>query len=325
MISVARCVLAPALAALALLATLPGVQAADVLRIVSGTKGDWDVSVPEYGLRAGIFAKHGITPEISYSNGTADTLKAVISNSVDIGNGVGVVGFLAPAAKGAPIKMISAQYTGAPDLEWYVRADNAIRGFKDIKDDTTIAYSTNGSSSHITLLALLNHFGVKGRPVASGNQSAILTALMSGQIDVGYDSDGGLSLGDARTKVRTIGSGADLPSFRDLTVRALITNNENLSRRRDVLIRFLSAYHETIDWMYDSPDALKWFAEEKHASLEEARRVRDLIYPKSGMRLGPISGADLSIRQAFEFKRIDTLISPEQFARLQDILWASPK
>ncbi len=305
-----------------MLAGLPAAVADDLVKIASGTIGDWDVSVPEFGKRAGIFHKHGIDVDVSYNDGSAPTMQATIAGSVDVGLGVGVAGFLAPAVKGAPIKIFTSQYTGAPDLEWFVRADSPIRGFKDIKDDTTIAFSSNGSSSNITLLALLAQAGVKGRPVAGGSQSAILTALMSGQLDVGYDSDGGLALGDARGKVRVIGSGADLPEFRDLTVRTNIARTDNLMKRRDVFIRFMQGYQETIDWMYQDPQPLQWYAQAKHVSAAEAQRVRDLIYPKQGMRLGAVHGVALNIKQAVDFKRIDAPITPEQFAQYVDIVWS---
>jgi NitT/TauT family transport system substrate-binding protein len=319
---VQRTYIAAAAVCVGLLAGLPAAMADDLVKIASGTIGDWDVSVPDFGKRAGIFHKHGIDVDVSYNDGSAPTIQATIAGSVDVGLGVGVAGFLAPAVKGAPIKMFTSQYTGAPDLEWFVRADSPIRSFKDIKDDTTIAFSSNGSSSNITLLALLAQAGVKGRPVAGGSQSAILTALMSGQLDVGYDSDGGLALGDARGKVRVIGSGADLPDFRDLTVRTNIARTDNLMKRRDVFIRFMQAYQETIDWMYQDPQPLQWYAEAKHVSVAEAQRVRDHIYPKQGMRLGAVHGVALNIKQAVDFKRIDAPITPEQFAQYVDIVWS---
>jgi NitT/TauT family transport system substrate-binding protein len=310
-----------AAACLGMLAAFQAARADDLVKIASGTIGDWDVSVPEFGKRAGIMHKHGIDVDVNYNDGSAPTIQATIAGSVDVGLGVGVAGFLAPAVKGAPIKIFTSQYTGAPDLEWFVRADSPIRGFKDVKDNTTLAFSSNGSSSNITLLALLAQAGVKGKPVAGGSQSAILTALMSGQLDVGYDSDGGLALGDARDKIRVIGSGADLPDFRDLTVRVNIARTDNLMRRHDVFIRFMQAYQETIDWMYRDPQPLQWYAEAKHVSVAEAQRVRDRIYPKQGMRLGAVHGIPLNIKQAVDFKRIDEPITSQQFAQYVDIVW----
>jgi NitT/TauT family transport system substrate-binding protein len=309
-------------AATALLVATP-LWAADVVRVTSGTIGDWDVSVSEFGKRAGIFAGKGIDLQISYSDGSAATLQAVISGSTDIGVGIGTSGFLAAAMKGAPIKIISSQYTGAPDLMWYVRADSPIKSLKDVKEGTTLSYSTNGSSSHITLLALMGYAGVQGKPVAGGNEAANLTQVMSGQIDVGWNTDGGLTFGDARDKVRVIASGADLPHFRDLTVRTLVTSTDNLTKRRDLITRYLQAYQATIDWMYGPGEkqALQWYADQKKVSLAEATRVRDAIYPRTGMRLGPLRGVELSIKQGVEAKRIPAAITLDEFGKYVDYVW----
>ena len=297
--------------------------AADLVRITSGTIGDWDISVSEFGKRAGIFARKGIDLDISYSAGSAATLQALISGSTDIGVAIGTTGFLAAAMKGAPIKIISSQYTGAPDLMWYVRADSPIQSIKDLKENTTIAYSTNGSSSHITLLALLEHYKVKAKPVSGGNEAANLTQVMSGQIDVGWNTDGGLTLAEVRDKIRPIATGAELPDFKNLTVRVLTTSTDNLTKRRDVIVRYLQAYQETIDWMYGPGEqqALQWYAEQKKVPLAEAKRVRDIIYPRDGMRLGPPRGVELSIKQGVEAKRMPEAITMDEFNRYVDYVW----
>ena len=49
---------------------VPG-DSIDSSRVTSGTIGDWDISVSEFGKRAGIFARKGIDLDISYSAGSA--------------------------------------------------------------------------------------------------------------------------------------------------------------------------------------------------------------------------------------------------------------
>src|ERR1051325_6575236 len=49
-------------------------------------------------------------------------------------------------SKGAPVRVISAETTGAKDLYWYVKADSPIKSLKDT-DGKILAYSTNGSRS----------------------------------------------------------------------------------------------------------------------------------------------------------------------------------
>jgi NitT/TauT family transport system substrate-binding protein len=301
--------------------------AADPVRVASGTPGDWDVSVSDFGQRAGIFRAKNIEIIVNYTDGSGATIQAVVSGSADIGIAVGVAGFLAPATKGAPLKMISAQYTGAHDQMWYVRASSAIHSFKDLKESNTVAYSTAGSSSNISGLAMLQQAGTKARMVATGGDTATMTQVMSGQIDVGYNTDGGLGFGAIRDQVRVIAKGDDLTAFRALSIRSIIANAEDLAKRRDVYVRYLQGYQQTLEWMYGEGEAqaLQWYADAKHVAVADARRVRDIIYPKAALNLGPISQPELSIAQAVEFKRIDAPVSLEQFAKFQDILYTPAK
>jgi len=51
-----------------------------------------------------------------------ETLQAVISGSADLTVGIGTAAVLRAYSKGAPIRVIGVNFTGAGDLYWYVRA-----------------------------------------------------------------------------------------------------------------------------------------------------------------------------------------------------------
>jgi hypothetical protein len=72
----------------------------------------------------------GLTLEIVYTQGSGETLQAVISESVDIGVAVGIMGALSAYSRGAPIRIIGAETTGAGDLYWYVKTDSPIKTLK---------------------------------------------------------------------------------------------------------------------------------------------------------------------------------------------------
>src|SRR4029079_13706619 len=151
----------------------------------------------------------------------------------------------------------------------------------------TVAYSTNGSSPQIVALTMMKQLGVEGKLVATGNPAAALTQVMTGQIDVGYDGNGGMGVGEfQRGDVRIIATGADVESFRDQTLRVIVVTEDTLNKRRDVLVRFLKAFDQTVKWMYASTTTYGWFGERMKTSTEEAKRVVDLIYPQSALRLG---------------------------------------
>ena len=157
----------------------------DLVKMTIGQRGNWDTSITHLGDRAGIFSRHGLQLEMIYTSGSGETLQPVIAGGVDLGLAVGTLGAIAAYAKGAPVRIIAAQATGAADY-WYAK-NPSIKTLKDTNEHT-IAYSTNGSSTHSVVRAFLDEFKLIAKPQATGNPSATLTAVMTDQVDVGWAS-----------------------------------------------------------------------------------------------------------------------------------------
>ena len=102
-----------------------------------------------------------------YTRGSGETVQPVISGNVDLGLAVGTLGAIGYYAKGAPIRIVAAEATGAADY-WYAKTDSGIKTLKDAKGKS-IAYSTNGSSTHSMVLAFIKEFNldVKTMPPAA--------------------------------------------------------------------------------------------------------------------------------------------------------------
>src|SRR5512147_2302491 len=149
-------------------------HAQDTLKIAAGQRGNWDTSVSEIGQRAGIFKKHGLVLDILWTQGSGETQQAVISGSVNIGVAVGIMGALSSYSKGAPVRIIGAQTTGASDLFWYVPANSPIKSLKDTAGKT-IAYSTNGSSTHGIVTAFMKQYNLTAKPTSTGGPPGTLT------------------------------------------------------------------------------------------------------------------------------------------------------
>src|SRR5471030_1283221 len=123
----------------AVLALSGRAHAADELKLAVGQKGNWDTSVAEIGQRAGIFRKHDLELDILYTQGSGETLQAVLSRSAEIGVGGGTLGAMGAFSKCAPMRIIASEATGAGDLFWYVRADSPIKSIKETTGKT-VAY-----------------------------------------------------------------------------------------------------------------------------------------------------------------------------------------
>jgi NitT/TauT family transport system substrate-binding protein len=284
---------------------------AETVKVAVGQRGNWDTAVPELGQKTGIFKKHGLELEILYTQGGGETQQAVISGSADVGVAAGTLGVLGAFSKGAPVRILGAQATGAADF-WYVRADSKIGSIKDAGDATTVAYSTNGSSTHSIVLAFMKEFGLKAKPTATGSPPATFTQVMSGQIDVGWSSPPfGFDAID-EGKIRIVAHANDTSIVHGTTIRTLITNQAALDAKKDVLTRFMKAYRETIDWMYAGSDALKAYAEFAKITEAQAKRIRDEFFPKALIDPDKVSGLDRLMEDAVSFKTIATPLTKEQ-------------
>src|SRR5215470_14930389 len=122
-------------------------SADDLLKLTIGQRGNWDTAITQLGTKAGIFKRNGIELDMVYTSGSGETLQPIIGGAVDLGLAVGTLGAIAAYAKGAPVRIIGAQATGAADY-WYAKTSSPVKKLADLTDKNTIAFSTNGSSTN---------------------------------------------------------------------------------------------------------------------------------------------------------------------------------
>jgi NitT/TauT family transport system substrate-binding protein len=290
--------------------------AADTLKLAIGQRGLWDSSIAEIGTQAGIFAKHGLALQMFYTSGGGETQQAVISGSADIGVSPGTLGVLGAFAKGAPIRIIAGEATGTAEY-YFVKADSAVqKDFKGVRPEMTLAYSTNGSGTHITALRFMKDYGFTAKLTATGNVPATFTSVMSGQVDIGFSTPPFGLDALAEGRARLIALANDLPSVRNQTVRVTIANANDLARRPDVYRRFIVAYREAIDWMYADPRAIEAFAKYASITPAQAQTVRDRFYPKSMLQLDRVEGMAELMQDAITFKYIPAALGQQQLNEL---------
>ena len=292
-------------------------QAADLVKVTIGQRGNWDTAITHLGDKAGIFKKHGIELEMIYTSGSGETLQPVISGSVDIGLAVGTLGAMAAFSKGAPVRIIGAQATGAADY-WYAK-NPAIKTLQDA-NDKTIAFSSNGSSTQSVVRAFINEFKITPKPQATGNPASTLTAVMTDQVDIGWASPP-FGLKDIEDgKINIVAKATDAALVRGQTIRVMAANADSLKTRKAVIDRFMQAYRESIDYMYsDNPQVIKDYAEFVKVPEPLAKRVRDEFFPKSLIDPDAIHGLDTLVPEAVTLKFIPAPLTKEQLAELIQI------
>ena len=286
-------------------------QTPDLVKVAVPQRGAWETAPSDIGQVKGIFARHGIKTETLYTSGGGETMQALISGSVDIAIGTGTAAVMSAFSKGAPARPIASSITGAQDIFWYVPIDSPIKSLKDAAGKS-IAFSATGSSSHLATLTLIKQSGVDIKAIPTGVSAATFTQVMSGQIDIGWAAVpfGIAQLEDKR--IRVVARYNDIPEYRTMTARLHLSNLDNLTRRPQVIQRFLAAYGETLDWMYQGEEAAEVFSKFYEQPLRETQISRDQFYTRKGLDLKTLGGLEQSTKDALELKFISKAFTKDE-------------
>jgi NitT/TauT family transport system substrate-binding protein len=202
-----------------------------------------------------------------------------------------------------------------------VKADSPIKSLKDT-DGKILGYSTNGSSTHGIVTAFMQQYKLTAKPTALGGPAANLTAVMSGQVDVGWSAPPfGLDQLDQK-QIRIIATGNDAEAFKGQTVRLNIANANYLQAHRDIVTRYMAAYRETVNYMYTDPNALKVYSEWLKITEAKAKRTRDDFFPRPSIEPDVITGLDTIVKDAVALKFTATELTK---AQLDDLIQIPPR
>jgi NitT/TauT family transport system substrate-binding protein len=297
---------------------------AETLKVAVAQRGFWNSTFIDVGLKQGYFKEAGLDIEILYTEGGASTLTPVIAGSIDIAMTNGILGVVAAYAKGMPVKIISAEATGAAEAFWYARPESGIKRLADT-NGKTVAFSSPGSSTNLILLQLVNQAKIAPKLVATGGAPGTLTQVMSGQIDVGWSVPPFVLQQLADGKLVIIARGSDVAALAEQTIRVNVANADALKHKRDAFVRFVKALSRAIDWAYTDPKAIDNYAEIAKVPRALAQQTRDDFFPKQALQLAEVKGLDVTLKQALEFKYITSPMSVAEAQGMLDILHQSGK
>jgi ABC-type nitrate/sulfonate/bicarbonate transport system substrate-binding protein len=306
-----------AVAGAALLFLNAPATAEETLKVAAAHRGAWESAVPELGQQAGIFKKHGLVLELAYTQDAGATEQRAISGSVDIGLDAGAMSVMRAYSRGAPVRIIGANTTGDAKF-WYVLASSPIQTLKDFVG-RTIAYATNGSSSHYDALDFMKQFRIKARLAPTGSPAATLNQLTQNHVDIGWAAPPFGIDELEQGKIRIVARANDVPKIREKTVNVLITNAATLQKRKPVIARFMQAYRETVEWMYSDPQAVQRYAELAGISEKGAQRLRDEFFAKDMLVPDQIVGLKAIMKDAVTLRYIQTTLSRSQTSELIQI------
>jgi NitT/TauT family transport system substrate-binding protein len=143
--------------------------------------------------------------------------------------------------------------------------------------------------------------------------------VMSGQIDVGWAAPPfGLDQLDAK-QIRVIATGNDAAVFKGQTVRLNIANAKYLMAHKDIVVRYMKAYRETVNYLYTDPNALKVYSDWLKISEAKAKRTRDGFFPRAAVDPDHITGLDTIVKDAVALKFTSTELTKAQLDELIQI------
>ncbi|MFL4998781.1 MAG: ABC transporter substrate-binding protein [Xanthobacteraceae bacterium] len=297
--------------------------AAETLKVAVAQRGFWNSSFVEFAVTQGFYKQEGLDIEILYTEGGASTLTPVVAGSLDIAMTNGTLGVIAAFAKGLPVKIISAEATGAPDAFWYARPESGIASIRDT-NGKTVAFSSPGSSTNLIIRQLVEQEKVTPKLVAAGGAPATLTQVMTGQIDVGWSVPPFVLQHLAEGRAAIIARGSDVKAIRDQTIRVNVANANALKEKRDAFVRYVRALSRAIEWAYSDGAAIDAYAALANVPRALSARTRDEFYPKESLQLSEVRGLELTLKQALEFKYITAPLSPAEVRQgLIDVLYGA--
>jgi len=313
-----------ALLALACLAPLAATaRAQSKLTVAVGGRGIGESCLTEIGKNAGLFARHGLDLNLVYTDGGGETQQAVVSNSAQIGVTSGMLGAMSLFAKGAPVRVIGASYSGGSQIYWYVPANSPVKTPQDL-DGKNVSYSNFSSASHVGLLALQKYYKLNFKLAQTGNAAATLTATMSGQIDAGWaGAPFGLRQLDAG-QIRVVMKAGDAPEVEKQTVRVIIANADALKQTPDLFARYIAGYRDTVDWIFSTPEGFAAYAKFSQLSDAQAKRALSEFLPRAALDPGRITGIDEAMADAVTYKFIAAPLSKAQAAELIQVPGRKP-
>jgi NitT/TauT family transport system substrate-binding protein len=232
---------------LLLLAAMTVQASAEPIR-VGKAGGDAFSFVPvDIGTEIGIFARHGLQPEIAAFGGSAKVQQAMAVDAIDIGLAGGPD--LAFIAKGSPVKGVAAMAGRPLLLVIVVRPDGSVSGVDDLKG-RRVAVSTAGSLTNwlVAELARQHGWGSDGIPLTSiGDNAGRAAALRSHAVDAGV-----MDLATA-LNMQKLGQGRILTGFGDLVhdfhIHVIFATDKIIAGNPRAVRDFLAAWFETIAWM----------------------------------------------------------------------------
>jgi NitT/TauT family transport system substrate-binding protein len=309
------------LALAALFCPMPDLAlAGETVTVVVPDRGAWDSSYTELGIQQGFFEREGLDVRVTYVNDEAALESALSSGTADIAVAADFIDVVGAWHKGVPIRIISPESTGAPDIFWFAKVAGPVASMGDLHGQP-VGYSNPGSADYFIMRTLLRESGIDdARLVSVGSADAGYPDVLSAQLAASWSKPPANVNYLIAGEIRIIARGNDSPEIRNETVRVNVANSNFLARHRSAVIGFLKAYKKSVDWAYSSQLALSAYAKLSDQSLDAAKYIFKEFTSREGAQIDQIKGEERVLADAFAANRIPTAMTPKDIRGLYDLV-----
>jgi NitT/TauT family transport system substrate-binding protein len=224
------------------------VWAAEILHVGKASQEASPLLPVDVGVKAGIFAKHGLDVQVANFSGGGKLHQAMEAGSIDIGAGAGPE--MALIAKGAQELAICNAFPPVTFIGIAVPEDSPARLIGDL-EGKKIGVSTAGSLTNWLALELARKqgWGPTGvEVVAIGNGAAsIVAAFRTHAVDADVAATSIIFNMEANNQGRLLLSASEYEG--NLGAGMIFATKKLIAANPDAIRRFLAGWFETIDFM----------------------------------------------------------------------------
>ncbi|MBI3078426.1 MAG: ABC transporter substrate-binding protein [Deltaproteobacteria bacterium] len=295
----------------------PPAFGAERLKLIIPHRVLFTVALPHYvAEERGFYGAAGIEITPVFTRGGGESIQVLLAGNAEVGVGTGFFSVIGPVGKGAPIAVISAEYTGA-DQFWFSRSDSPVKSVRDLAG-RKLGYSRPGASTHMIVLAVADELKAAGlQPPALlsvGGPPDAFTAVMTGQVDAGWSTPPFFLQEVEEGKIRIVLRGDEVKAVVGITARVNYAHRKVLAERPEAVRAFQRARKQAFDWMYArrSEAAEIWI---KRADLKMPKAIVlktwDMV-PREAVRMFAPKGVEQTLADALKLKFIREPLTAEQ-------------
>lgn len=280
--------------------------------------GTWDLTCQFLvGREQGFFEDEGLEVERIDVGGGGENVRTVIAGDADIGFGTGISALFASYREGSDVRIVSNEIASASDIVMFSAPDSKYESLEDC-DDAAIGYSRPGSSTHMVVERAIEHGELsEAEAVSVGGFADALTAVESGEIDVGWAIPFFSTPRIRDGTIQEVFTGDQIPPFDDMSIRVNFATGEWLENNPDTARAFFRAWQQSTDYAYDNLDesATMW-AEMLDQDQEPLKQAIEQYYPKEYIELDRLRNVDTAMDLAVEFEFIEEVLSEDELDEL---------